>query len=334
MHKARSAALAAALTTALLAMARPAHAAPKWYLEMPPGAPSDTAARRTLALELEGIVVPPDPLRIGDTSDDVQFHISVTIDAEAESSQSSEWLLVRVWDRGELAGTKRVSAVGHPTTVGRRVALAAAELVRQLAAVRARNRRLEAKRQQESEVERTLERREAARRRPALETGAQFVWITDGAWLAGPSLAIELDRELPWRLRSGLSILAGELDTLRGASGHAPIWSWYDAHVGAYFSKSFGQRFEGELGGTLALTLVDLASGAEADDISGQRTTWTTRAGLDVGASTTLGPALRLRLGLSLGAVLRRIPLEFEGQESRLGGAYLGARISLLARRP
>ena len=337
MQTARSAALVATfLATATFFATPPLAAAPKWYLEMPPGAPSDGAARRTLALELEGVVVPPDPRRIGDTSDDVQFHISVTVDTDAvtDAGAASEWLLVRVWDRGELAGNKRVSAVGHPTTVGRRVALAAAELVRQLAAVRARNRRLEVKRQQESEVERKLERREAERRRLALQTGAEFVWATDGGWLAGPSLGIELNRELPWRFRSGVSILAGELEALRGQSGGVPLWSWYDVHAGGYFAKSFGERFEGEVGGVLALTLVDLAGGAEADAIPGQHTTWTARCGLDVGASMTLGPALRLRLGLGAGALLRRIPLEFEDQQSRFGGAYFAARISLLARRP
>src|SRR6187402_18160 len=135
---------------------------------MPPGRLSESAARRTLALELEDIVVPPDPVRIADTSEDVELHVSVTVDSTRSETGQEEWLLVRVWDRGELAGSKRVSAQGHPTTVGRRVALAAAELVRQLGAVRARNRRLEVKREQESEVERHIERREAARRRLAL----------------------------------------------------------------------------------------------------------------------------------------------------------------------
>lgn len=162
MQQARSATIAAVLATLVFVTPLPAAAAPKWYLEMPPDAPSSAVARRTLALELEGVVVPPDPRRIGDTPDDVQFHIAVTREV---GDSGAEWLMVRVWDRGELAGSKRVSALGHPTTVGRRVALAAAELVRQLAAVRARNVRLEAKRQQESEVERMLERREAARRR-------------------------------------------------------------------------------------------------------------------------------------------------------------------------
>lgn len=331
MQQARSATIAAVLATLVFITPLPAAAAPKWYLEMPPDAPSSAVARRTLALELEGVVVPPDPRRIGDTPDDVQFHIAVTREV---GDSGAEWLMVRVWDRGELAGSKRVSALGHPTTVGRRVALAAAELVRQLAAVRARNVRLEAKRQQESEVERMLERREAARRRLALESSLEFVWAADGAWLTGPGLALELNRELPWRLRTGVSFLAGQLDAVRPADGRAPMWSWYEAHVGAYFTKPLGQRCEGEVGGLLALTLVDLADGALADGIRGQQTTWTARAGLDVGASTTLGSTLRLRFGLSGGALLRRMPLEFLGEESKFGGAFVGARLSLLARSP
>jgi len=317
-----------------LSIATPAWAAPHWYLEMPPEVPGDVAARRNLALELEGIVVPPDPLRIGDTTEDVHLHISVTVVGEGSASGQHESLLVRVWDRGELAGQKRVSALGHPTTVGRRVALAASELVRQLAAVRARNRRLEVKRQEESEIERRAERRENERRRLALASELTFLWAPDGAWLAGPSIGLELNRELPWRFRAGVGMLAGELTALGLPSSAAPLWSWFDAHAGAYWVKHFGAKWSGEIGSMLTMTLVDLSGGAQADGIAGQRTTWTARFGLDVGASTTLGAPLRLRFGLFAGALLRRMPLESADVETRFGGAYLGARVSLLARRP
>lgn len=319
---------------AFLFFASSASAAPEWYLEMPHGTPGEGAARRTLALELEGIVVPPDPIRIGDSSEDVALHISVTVEDGVSGSETSEWLLVRVWDRGEFAGTKRVSALGHPTTVGRRVALAAAELVRQLAAVRTRNLRLDAKRQRESESERKIERREAERRRLALESDLHAVWATEGAWLAGPGLGVELNRELPWRFRAGVALLAGEVYGIRPEATSTPVWSWFDAHFGPYWVRHFGPNWSGELGSVLTLTLVDLAGGASADGIPDHHTTWTARVGLDVGASTTLGPSLRLRFGLGGGALLRRIPIELDDTETRFGGGYLGLRISLLTRRP
>jgi hypothetical protein len=309
-----------------------ARAAPKWYLEMPAGAQSESAARRTLALELEDIVVPPDPLRIADTPADVELHVSVTIDAKRADTGEAEWLLVRVWDRGEFAGSRRVSAEGHPTTIGRRVALAAAELVRQLAGVRARSRRLELKREHESEVERLIERRQAGRRRLAIESDLQAVWASDGGLLVGPGLGIEFNRELPWRFRTGLSMLAGEIYGLSLASAETPVWSWFDAHIAAYRTTTLGSKWEGEAGAVLALTLVDVGGGAHVDGIQGQSTSWTARIGFDVGASTALGEALRLRLGLGVGALLRRVPIELEGSETRFGGAYLGARLSLLAR--
>ena len=309
-----------------------ARAAPKWYLEMPTESESATSARRTLELELEDIVVPPDPLRIADTAEDVELHVSVTALDRQSETMGEEWLLVRVWDRGELAGSKRVSARGHPTTVGRRVALAAAELVRQLAALRARNRRLEIKREHESEGERRIERQEAARRRVAVESELNFVWASDGGWLVGPGLGLEFNRELPWRFRAGLSTLAGELYAPAVAHARTPVWSWFDAHVGAYRTTTLGPNFSAEAGSVLALTLVDVGGGAKVDGIQGQSTSWTARIGLDVGASTALGDVLRLRVGFGAGALLRRIPIELDGGEMRFGGAYLGASVSLLAR--
>jgi len=318
----------------VLAVSTSALAAPNWYLEMPAGAPGESAARRTLALELEHTVVPPDPLRIGDTSADIELHISVTRDDPSSETAGGEWLLVRVWDRGEFAGAKRVSAVGHPTTVGRRVALAATELVRHLAALRTRKLRLEAKRQQESEIERRIERREAERRRLSLESDLYATWASDGAWLAGPGLGLELNRELPWRFRTGVSMLAGELYGLRAPGAGSPLISWFDAHAGAYWVKSLGSNLGAEAGGVLALTLVDVGGGASVDGIVGQTTTWTARFGLDVALTTALAPSLRLRVGLGAGALLRPIPIEFMDAETRFGGAYLGARLSLLVRRP
>lgn len=326
--------LARRLLALALLLATPTLAAPKWYLEMPAGVPGESAARRTLALELEGIVVPSDPLRIGDTSADIELHISVIRDDSSPETTPGEWLLVRVWDRGEFAGGKRVSAEGHPTTVGRRIALAAAELVRQLAALRARKLRLESKRQQESEIERELERRAAERRRLALESDLAFTWATDGAWLGGPGLGLELNRELPWRFRTGVSMLAGELYGLRTSRGGAPLITWFDAHAGPYWAKSLGTNSSVEAGGVLALTLVDVGGGASVDGITGQTTTWTARFGLDLGFITSLGPSLRLRVAFGAGALLRPIPIEFMDTETRFGGAYLGTKVSLLARRP
>jgi hypothetical protein len=298
---------------------------------MPSESASESTARRTLGLELEDIVVPPDPLRIADTADDVELHVSVTALAKPSDAGEEQWLLVRVWDRGELAGSKRVSAQGHPTTVGRRVALAAAELVRQLAALRARNRRLELKREHESEVERQIERREASRRRVAIESELNFVWASDGGWLVGPGLGLEFNRELPWRFRAGLSTLAGEVYAPAVARVQTPVWSWFDARVGAYRATALGPNFSGEAGAVLALTLVDVGGGANVDGIEGQSMSWTARIGLDVGASTALGDTLRLRVGFGAGALLRRVPIELDGDEMRFGGAYLGARVSLLA---
>jgi hypothetical protein len=256
----------------------------------------------------------------------------VTVDAKREDTGEAEWLLVRVWDRGELAGSRRVSAQGHPTTVGRRVALAAAELVRQLAALRARNRRLELKREHESEIQRQIERRQTAQRRLAIDSDLQGVWASDGGWLVGPGLGIEFNRELPWRFRTGLSLLAGELHGLPLARAHTPVWSWFDAHVAAYRTAAFGSKWSGEIGGMLALTLIDVGGGANVDGIEGQSTSWTARVGFDLGASVELGQALRLRVGLGAGALLRPVPIELDDSDMHFGGGYLSAHLSLLTR--
>jgi len=311
-----------------------AWAAPNWYLEIPAGAPSEASARRTLALELEGIVVPPDPLRIGDASDDVQLHISVTVESRHLETGAEEWLLVRVWDRGELAGSRRVSAAGHPTTIGRRVALAAAELVRQLAALRTRNRRLAVNRERDSEIERQIEHREAVRHRLALESDVRFLWLPEGAWLLGPSIGLEFNRQLPLRFRTGLSLLAGEICKGPIAPAETPLTSWLDAHAGVYWAPELGAKWSGEVGGLLALTLVDVGGGASVDGIANQSATWTARLGLDFAVARAVGPGARVRFGLGAGALLRPIPIALGDTQTELGGAYLGAQIALLVRRP
>jgi hypothetical protein len=311
-----------------------AWAAPNWYLEMPAGAPSEASARRTLALELEGIAVPPDALRIGDASDDVQLHIAVTVESRHPETGAEEWLLVRVWDRGELAGSRRVSAVGHPTTIGRRVALAAAELVRQLAALRTRNRRLAVRREQDSEIERQIERQQAVRRRVALESDLHFVWAPEGAWLVGPSVGLEFNRQLPLRFRTGLSLLAGEIYKAPIAAAETPLTSWLDAHAGVYWTPEFGTNWSGEVGGLLALALVDVGGGASVDDIANQSATWTARLGAELAISRAIGPGARVRFGFGVGALLRPIPITLGDAETRLGGAYLGAQVALLVRQP
>ncbi|HXS17121.1 MAG TPA: hypothetical protein VN764_08030, partial [Polyangiaceae bacterium] len=143
LSKSVSAALAALglLLWTSLAAAKP----PSWYLQLSAPTADERAVRQAIALELSEIDIPADPLREAGHDGEVSLHIEVT---EAERR-----FVVVLWDRGELAGRRVVSASGEPRVITRRLGLVVAELARDL-----RDRRLRAARMFEQE-RRFVERR-------------------------------------------------------------------------------------------------------------------------------------------------------------------------------
>src|SRR6188768_997779 len=201
LSKSVSAALAALglLLWTSLAAAKP----PSWYLQLSAPTADERAARQAIALELSEIDIPADPLREAGHDGEVSLHIEVT---EAERR-----FVVVLWDRGELAGRRVVSASGEPRVITRRLGLVVAELARDL-----RDRRLRAARMFEQE-RRFVERRalvsayRAQQRALGLRAGLRTEVAPEGAFLLGPTVGAEFNNHFPLRLVTGLSWGAGQV---------------------------------------------------------------------------------------------------------------------------
>lgn len=307
--------------------------APNWYLELPEDVVSETTARRTLALELREVEVPASPLRHGDESSQVQLHVRVSAEPAADDSQKPALLVIEVWDRGESAGRRRVSARGDPSTVGRRAALAAVELVRQLGFTRSRLARLQAKRKEERRREEQRLAQKQRRRRLAIDSRLSSLVLPEGGWLVGPGLGVELNSQFPLRLRGVLSHRTGSLSVEDGPE-HTASYPW--SHVDLSVSALWVGSVEGALaveGGLLAgVSAVHLGGDLISEELTGLRDTWSSRLGGTVGATAPLGRGSRLRLGLTAGMTLRPVPFGREGVNSSLGGGFLGVHLALLVR--
>lgn len=321
----RRARCAAVLSFFLLVASPPAWAATdaEFYLRLPDEGVSEPIARRTLALELRELDIPGDPRKSGDHADKVSLFVHV---APAE-----EGWKVQLWDRGELAGSRTISGGGHPSTVGRRVALAAGELARELIARRKRQKRRML--QEEIEEKARLHARQVAeqRRQPAVHGSFHALVLPEGAWGVGPGMAAELNGSHPLRLRLGLGWMAGGLPALAAGSepGSSPHWSLFDFRAAALWTWQADES-DWELGPQLAVSALHLAGAAEADRIPLQRDTWMARGGLAAGWGGSLGRQLELHLGVDAGVVLRNVPLSHGAAEISLGGGYLGTSIGLV----
>jgi hypothetical protein len=323
--------MGAGLFALLTFFGRPVWASPNWYLELPEELVSETTARRTLALELREVQVPADPLREGDQARFVQLHVSVSPEAPSGESERPEFLVVEVWDRGQSAGRRRISAHGHPSTVGRRVALAAVELVRQLVVHRERLQLEQEARKREEEETRLERARSAERSRLGLGARASFLSFPEGGWLLGPGLELEFNGELPLRIRAATDYRLGSIRMVEEGSSERYAWSHFDFSLAALWTKRL-RRAEVELGLGGAVSAVHLGGGLESEQLTALSDTWSARLGLSAGALLPVGSWGRFRAGLSAGGVLRPVPYGQDGVATSLGGFFVGVETVLLVR--
>jgi hypothetical protein len=314
---------------ACLLFAQSAQASPNWYLELPDELVSETTARRTLALELRQVEVPADPLREGDEARLVQLHVSVSPEAPTGDNERPNFLIVEVWDRGQSAGRRRISAHGHPSTVGRRVALAAVELVRQLVASRQRlQAEIEAARQAEQK-EAMARAERAEHRRLGFGARASFLGMPQGGWLVGPGLGLEFNGNLPLRVRAEVDYRLGSIKMVRPAGSERYSWSHVEFSLAALWTKALNKT-QVEVGVLGAVSAVHLGGGLEAEGLTALADTWSARLGLSAGLLVPVGGWARLRAGFSAGGLLRPVPYGRDGDQSSLDGAFVGSELTLL----
>lgn len=304
-------------------MVLPAYAAGKtdWYLRLPDEGVSEPIARRTLALELRELDIPADPRRTGERADEVSLFIEVT--------RAAKGWKVELWDRGEFGGSRTVSSGGHPSTVGRRVALAAGELARELIARRVRKKRRLLQEEIERKERERAERRAERLGRPTIHAAFDTLWLPEGGWLMGPGVALDLNRNHPLRIRLGLSWMAGSLPALAPGTltGDPPRWSQVDFKLDATWSWA-KDLHQWELGPQLAGSAVHLGGAGEADAIPRQRDTWSARGGVTAGWSYSFSTHIAARLALNGGFILRNLPVAYGMESVSLGGGYVGTTLA------
>jgi hypothetical protein len=297
--------------TALPARANPGVAA----IEIDPRAESlidARALRRRVQLELADVAVPP-PL--GQREAALFFRV-----LDAGSGQ----LRVELWERGVPYGSRVVAGAtdGGPL-LARRVALAAAELARELSDSREDEAtdRVEAARH-ERELELVAHRRTLDGPR-ALRAGAAGAWSPKLAYV-GPSLTAELDVYRKSRL--DLDVSAGF-----GAAGRSAALETLSFGIGPARRLVLGPRWDLDLALRAAASLLEFSDARGVDRIARERQSWTAGVEARLRLEPRLSRAVRLVLGVGAGALLRRVPLELaSGRQKDFEGPFLTGELGIV----
>jgi hypothetical protein len=300
------------------ALVRPALANPApAIVEIDPRVELDArATRRLVQLEVADVDVPKRP-------QDPDIALFVRVIAEGEGR-----IRVELWERGEQHGARLVSGTsGGSQLIARRVALAAAELARVL---RQKRRTAEQARVAEEKRKAAAERAERERTldgpraiRPAL-TG-MLVGPADLAAL-GPSLAGQIHVAEATRLDFEASSSFGRL------RDGGPTVQILELGMGpAVRLPAIPRALDLDFSAFAKAGVLTFGNVSSVDGIHGEHESWWARAGGLVAAELRLERTTRLRLGFSLGALLRHVPLTLEdGSERRLGGLFLGTELGVV----
>lgn len=302
--------------------ARATFSAPAVVVEVTPDAAriiEPQRTRRLVGLELSDIDVPELPGLPADTIPTLFFRVLV-------ASPSS--LRVELWQLGSRHGSRSVSSIGAPQLITRRIALAAAELARQLR----QDRRLAMSKAKQKKPEEPKEQHRTAgaplHARLAFEAGTAAAAVGLGNyWLVGPALGGSLRFDTGARLALGLRWLAG------GVPRMAPdgAMRWLELSLSPSYAMACGARCAVDVGATAAVAAVHATRARGVDSTPSMLDTWTGRATGHVRLELHLAPGLRLSAGPEVGATLRRFAVEdISGRTRRLGGLYLGGALSFV----
>jgi hypothetical protein len=268
--------------------------------------------RRLVQLELADVKVPPPR---GQT--EAQLFVRVLLAGDGG-------LTVELWERGEAYGARSVAGVtGSAQLLARRVALAAAELARELS-----ERREDEAQAREEARRQKLELARKARERTldgprALRTGV-VATAAHELVLVGPTLVAELNVFRALRLDAAASLALGvahrsaSVETLGLAFGPARRFP-------------LSPRWDVDLGVQAEALLVELPDARSTDGIAGERQSWTARAEARLRLEPRLSRSVRLAVGVGGGMLLRAIPLVLEEGGGRcIQGPVASAEISLV----
>jgi hypothetical protein len=226
-------------------------------------------------------------------------------------------LRVELWELGRPHGARSVSSAGAPSLEARRIALAAAELARQL------------RKQRIAELA-ALEEAGSGDDTPAGKSArmplyARFVWqagargafaLSSSAWLLGPHADVVLAFDGGQRLALGGAWLAG--DTVGGSL------RWFEGRlaVSQGFSVSRVTELEAGLDAAVVSFRAHPEGEAPVDLLTG-------RAGLFARVNLRLGSVAVLGAGPDVGVLLHSVSYTHGNDTERLRGLWLGVGLTL-----
>ena len=265
--------------------------------------------RRFVEIELSDADIPPRP---GERRSTAYFRVLAL---------SPDTLRIELWDKGDYYGARKINPSDVKDLVARRVALAAASLVRDM-----RERRgFEAQARERENAAREKELAEVAelRRWPAvmLESQALAALVPGDLLLAGPEIGGQLRLKQGSRVALGVAWLFGSVPAAAGS----PSVRWLEVGITPMHAFHASPGFDLGVGMTAAAAALHFTKVDAVDDSPGQLDTWSARAALRLTAEPRLGRAARLSVGPELGVMLRRVPIrDVDGDAHRLGGLWLG----------
>jgi hypothetical protein len=273
------------------------------------------ALRRLIKLELGDLDVPP---RAGRSSTSLFVRVL---------SASRGEVRVELWELGGLHGERLVlGGRGSPQLVARRVALAVAELARNLRNRRHAEARAEARAQRQRRRDALAAHRRTREGPLALRSSleAELVGPLDLA-LAGTNVYGQVTLGGPLRLDFGLSFLSGAL-----LDSNTLVQS-FEVAAGPARRLILTPSLDLDLGMRARAGTLLFAGVSSVDATPGQREALWARAELVARVEPRVSRALRLSFGVLSGLVLRRIGVETSPEERlRLGGVYAGIEAGIV----
>ena len=276
------------------------------------------SVRRLVEVELSDAEVPLRPGESNSARPSVYFRILAT---------TPETLRIELWDKGDFYGARKLGSRDVKELVARRIALAAAALVRDMRSRRVleTNAAAAAARQRASERAALAD----AERWPAVTVTSRGLGAVVGpgdVWLAGVGLGGELRLKSRTRVELGAAWLFGGVP----AAGGEPSERWLELGVSPMQGLELAPGFDLALGFSAAAAAVHYTRVRSVDGEPGELDTWSARAVARVLAEPRLGRIARLSVGPELGAVLRRVSLvDNAGESQRLGGLWLGLSVGI-----
>lgn len=275
------------------------------------------ALRRLTRLELSDVDVPP----VSGGLDPALYYRVL--------GQASGLLRVELWERGELHGARVVSvSEGSTQLVARRVALAAAELARDLRQRRILSNR-RAIRRRALALQKERERSERPREGPVALRSSLGAARGEGFSLLTSSVFGELSLRGRLRFDAGARLWVGGDDR-----GRARI-TWLEVPLGPSYRVPINPWLGLDFSAFVAPAILHVAGAEAVQDVRSVRETWTARAGASLRLQPQLTPTLRASLGFESSLLLHTVVARFPStRQDRYRGAIFGAELGLVLTPP